>query len=83
MEYQQFLKIFTEGSKKTCAYEKQVYQSKSERFHDKNLRKTIMRRSRLLNIFFQEKTEKSKKAYNRQKKLLLKSPQESKKKVFC
>ena len=57
--FRRILGHFYRGSSKISAYENEVYQSKSEKYMNKHLRKPTISRSRLHNIFLNEKTENS------------------------
>ena len=63
MECHQFLTIFTKVLRKDATMKNNCIRAKLSGFMNKNLRKAMMRRSRLRNIVFNEKTEKSIKAY--------------------
>ena len=56
--------VFTEVLRKHSPMKIKYIRANQSGFMNKNLRRTIMRRSWLRNIFPKEKTEKSQKAYN-------------------
>ena len=60
-------KHFYGSSKKTCTYENKYIRANQSGFMNKNLRKAMMERSRLRNIFLKKETKESKKSYNTQR----------------
>ena len=60
-------KHFYGSSKEACTYENKYIRANQSGFMNKNLRKAMMERSRLRNIFLKKKTKESKKSYNKQR----------------
>ena len=77
-----FPKILIDTLNKHAPIKKKYIRANRESFVTKDLRKTIMLRSRLPNIFFKEKSLGSKKAYNKQRNICVKMVKKTKKEHF-
>ena len=74
-----FTKIFIGTLNKHATIKKKYIRANHANFVTKALRKAIMLRSKLWNIFLKEKSLESKKAYNKQHKLCVKMVKKAKK----
>ena len=77
-----FTKTFIDNFNKHASIKKKYIRANHANFVTKALRKAIMLRSRLRNIFLKEKSLESKKAYNKQRKICLKTVKKAKKEHF-
>ena len=77
-----FTKIFVDTFNKDAPMKKKYIRANYANFVTKGLQKTIMLRSRFRNIFLKEKSLESKNAYNKQRKICLKTVKKAKKEHF-
>ena len=77
-----FTKIFIETLNKHVRIKKKYIRANHANFVTKGLRKAIMLRSRLWNIFLKEKSLESKKAYNKQRNICVSMVKKAKKEHF-
>ena len=77
-----FTKIFIDTLNKHALTKKKYIRANHANFVTKALRKAIMLRSRLRNIFLKEKSLESKKAYNKQRNIYVKMVKKAKKEHY-
>ena len=77
-----FTKIFIDTLNKHAPIKKKYIRANHANFVTKALRKAIMLRSRLRNIFLKEKSLESKKAYNKQRNICVKMVKKAKKEHY-
>ena len=77
-----FTKIFIDTLNKHAPIKKKYIRANHANFVTKALRKAIMLRSRLRNIFLKEKSLESKKAYNKQRNIYVKMVKKAKKEHY-
>ena len=77
-----FTKIFIDTLNKHAPIKKKYIRANDANFVTKALRKAIMLRSRLRNIFLKEKSLESKKAYNKQRNICVKMVKKAKKEHY-
>ena len=80
--YASFTKIFIDTLNKHAPIKKKYILANYANFVTKALRKAIMLRSRLRNIFLKEKSLESKKAYNKQRHICVKMVKRAKKEHY-
>ena len=80
--YASFTKIFIDTLNKHAPIKKKYIRANHANFVTKALRKAIMLRSRLRNIFLKEKSLESKKAYNKQRHICVKMVKRAKKEHY-
>ena len=77
-----FTNIFIEALNKHAPIKKKYIRANRANFFTKSLRKAIILRSRLRNIFLKEKSSESKKAYNKQRSICVSMVKKAKKEHF-